>query len=180
MAKRGTVADIAALKEKIKQRGYVIDPDRFFGTEREIYMKGFVEAFDLLTPLLDCALKTSDHQLIGHSEPDAYTRLGCLTNVATEAIDKVKKDLRVLYNEELNVLRAQNEKERKKDEKIPWGARNPAHTKAEAEHRSREWGATGMCMDVGLWEVLGWTQHETEAYHEHGVIPKGYEPQRHK
>lgn len=177
VAKRRTlIEDVEALREKVAQRGFVVDPDQFFGTEREIYMKGFVEAFDLLTPLLECALKASDHRLIGHSEPDAYTKLGCLTNVATEAIDKVKQDLTARYNEELNLLRKQNEKARKPDEKIPWGASNPAHTKAEADRRAREWGQTGMAMDCGLWEVLGWTRDEAQTYYDHGVVPKGYEP----
>jgi len=32
--------------------------------------------------------KVIDHRKIGHSEPDNYTKLGCLANIANEALEK--------------------------------------------------------------------------------------------
>ena len=174
MAKRGTVEEIEALREKFKQRGFVVAPDILYGNDRENYTRGFMDAFDLLTPLFDCALKTSDHRLIGHAEPDAYTRLGCLTNVATEAIEAVRRNLRECYNADLNVLRTREEEERKPGEPAPWGAANPAQSKAEADCRANEWADSEMFLEVGLWETLGWTQHETELFADRGTVPEGY------
>lgn len=161
--------------EKIEQRARVIDTGLLIGNYREIYQSGMTDAFALMKPLLEAALKTSDHRLIGHSEPDAYTKLGCLTNVATEAVETFRKDLAAQYNEDLNRVRRIEQTERKEDMKEPWGAQNPASTRAEADHRAREWVQQGICIDVGLHEVLGWTPYEVEKFHTEGIVPTGYE-----
>jgi hypothetical protein len=175
MAERGELTRIIeALREKVKQRAHVVDTKFLYGNPRELYEEGMIDMFDMFQPLLASVLKTEDHRLIGHTEPDDYTKLGCLTNVATEARSAFEKDLRTQYNEDLNRVRSEERQKRTEGAKEPWGAANPASTKAEAEARIKTWGQE-LCTELGLWEVLGWTQAETERFADTGEVPPGYE-----
>lgn len=45
---------------------------------------------DMLSESMKALDKIADPRLIGHTEPDLYTRYGCLINVATEAKERIE------------------------------------------------------------------------------------------
>lgn len=178
MAERGTIdlnEEFERFKEKIKQRARVVDPDKLFNP-RECYEDGMLDMFNLMRPVLEAVWKTSDHRLIGHSEPDDYTKLGCVTHLATEGIEHFWRELLYQYNADLNKRRFEESNARKPDEKEPWGPSNPAWSAAQADHRLREWATTGMSVEVDPNEVLGWTKDEYKDYVQERTVPDGYEP----
>lgn len=166
---------VGAFEDKIRQRALAKDHKSLFDNGREDYRRGVSETLSIFEPILEAVLKMEDHRLIGHSEPDAYTKLGCLTNVATEALKESRKRLQEQYGRDLRPFR-EEAIERAKLERMeePWGAANPAFTKTEAVKRLRWWAMQG-AMDVNAHEVLGWTQYELDQFHERAVMPTGYE-----
>lgn len=177
VAERGELTEIETkvkwFRDKIRQYSHIVALGQF-STPREGYQAGLSDAFETLRPLLEACMKTADHRLIGHTEPDPYTKLGCVTNIAHEAVDEASVGLMKLYNGYLNVARQTEQESRKPDEKEPWGASNPAWSKSEADHRIREWAETGMCLEVNIWEVLGWTETEYRHFLKDRLVPPCY------